>query len=160
MNTNNRLLDQLIKVYGFRQVVAKRRYENQAGVVEKCLQELSDINQSIDRLNEKKEQNTAYMRADNNSSDAQKMVGALAYQSQVSYDLERESFYLELARDDLDLQQAALKNILTEIEKFSVKIDSVTKLKLKNSRALESSDELLREDDYLQGLKVNGGSRV
>lgn len=160
MNTNSQSLQQLVKIYGFRQIAARRRYDDQKKVVNNCLQELADISQSVARLHEGKSANSQYMRGANISSDAQKMVSALKYQSQIEYDLERESFYLSMAQDELQTQQARLDSILAEIEKFSAKIESVSRIERRHKNAVAARDELAREDDYLQILNSNGGYRV
>lgn len=158
MTNKHQSLDQLVRIYRYRQIVAQQRYNDQKEIVDKCLAELTEIMQAVVSLQQKSVANKEYRRDGKNNSDALKMVNALKYQSQIEYDLERENFYLSLAQDELVMQEVKLNNILAEIDKMSVKIESLAELKQKHIRAAEISDEVTREDDYLQTLKANGGA--
>ncbi len=150
MDCNIHSLQQLAAVYQYKLRVARREFEQQRGLVEQSKAELTDVTAAVVRLEANLHDNATYMRVDEVCSNAVKMVFALKYKAQLEYDVDRESYFLELAEADVREQLQVLSDKRRLIEKFETKIKAVANIVKRVNRSIEVLEEISQEEDFEQ----------
>lgn len=160
MSLNAKSLKQLEKIYAYKQKKSERAFNDQRLVVNKCIAELTDITETVLGLRSRLADNAAYMKLDEVSSDASKMVLAFKYKAQLDYDIERESFFLGLAQADLETAELELKVKRNLIEKYGIKIEFVSRMSKKARLAKVLLEEMSQEEDFEQTYNLRAVPNV
>ena len=98
----------LQQLYELKKIRAKQRINEQRQAVDVALREAEQQRVAVQNLQTELQANRQYRSEHGVSSDAQKIVDALSHRERIENSLERQSYYLLVAEEDLGDQRREL----------------------------------------------------
>jgi hypothetical protein len=117
----------LQQLYELKKIRAKQRINEQRQAVDVALREAEQQRVAVQNLQTELQANRQYRSEHGVSSDAQKIVDALSHRERIENSLERQSYYLLVAEEDLGDQRRELDLRHRAFEKIRLKQESVAK---------------------------------
>lgn len=117
----------LQQLYELKKIRAKQRINEQQQVVAGALQEAEQQLAAVQNLQSELQANRQYRSEHSVSSDAHKIVDALSHRERIENSLERQSYYLLMAEEELADQRRELTVRQRAYERIRLKQQSVGK---------------------------------
>ena len=137
----------LQRLYRLKILRAERRLSVQMEAVKAAENSYVAILQTVTALRTDLLDNREFRQRSDVCADPRKTVEALRYREHIEYNLERETYYLQMAEDELASQQAELTSRKRALQNVSAKNDATLRLiKRQRLQANEVGQDQLEED--------------
>lgn len=129
----------LLKLYRIRLQVAEAKVAVQRQKVADINVELAEREGKVSALDQKMEANRQFIRQAESGSAVEVKLQGHRHDYWLDYDRQKESFYLEMTRDELAVEVDELRQLQQRVDKLTVKIDTVEKMRKKGEAARSRS---------------------
>lgn len=154
---SNHSLDNLKRLYAYRKQIAEAKVEEQKAVIRKSRQELIEREERVAKLDSEIQENVDFLSLSDKELSTEMLHSANRHRYWTDYDKQKENYYVDLTRQELNEYLEELKHRRVFLTKLEAKTEVVDSLRRKNNAVLDRRLATESEDEFATNFNTRAG---